>query len=647
MCGIAGLVGEFIPGLARRMSELQAHRGPDGVGVFEDPAATVALGHRRLAILDLSTAAAQPMISPDGRYVLVYNGEIYNFKELRELLIARGCIFSSTGDTEVLLRGLETFGEAFLERINGMFAFACWDRAERKLLLARDPIGIKPLYYAEPLPGRLLFASEIKAMLAYPGLSREPDFTALYQHLAYSHAGGDRTALKSVRRLAPGALLRWSAADPRPQFARYWVPAFGQPAPRDRDTAVGELRQGIQDATRRQLVSDVPVGVLLSGGLDSSLVTVLAARAIGANLRCYTITYPGSENVLDNFADDTPYARQIARQLGIDLVELEIKSEMASMWPRLIYHLDEPIADPAAIASYLISRTARDHGTEVLLSGQGGDELFGGYVRYQVMSVTNWMAGIPATMQAMLARAAGLMPGSREGSIGAAVRRVRRVLMGLDNNPDKRFLLYCGATPLPEIQRVLSQDYRALIAADEPWDECLEHMASAGLSGMDRFLERDLAIYLPNHNLLYTDKMGMAVGLEARVPLLDLEIVNRVTHYPPEWKVSGSTTKAIFREAARGIVPESIIRRKKTGFGAPYRKWLRYDLKELWDDLTSEATVKRRGWFDPAGLRRARDQSQSGQSDLYMLQWAVLTIELWAQTFIDGNGIPPAAGGSP
>jgi len=313
---------------------------------------------------------------------------------------------------------------------------------------------------------------------------------------------------------------------------------------------------------------------------------------------------------------------------------------MVSLWPKLIYHLDEPIADPAAIASYLISNTAREHGTKVLLSGQGGDELFGGYVRYQVMSTTNWMSSLPGALQRALSTGADMIPGSMEGGIGATARRVRRVFQGLNPNPDKRFLAYCGSTPFPEIIKALDADFYQAVSESSPWDECLEHMNEQGLKGVDRFLERDLSFYLPNHNLLYTDKMGMAVGLEARVPLLDLELVNKAVGYPGEWKVSGNTTKAILREAARGIIPNEIIKRKKAGFGAPYRKWLRYDLGELWNDLTSEQTVKRRGWFNHAGLQEARRRSQEGKADLYMLQWAVLTIELWGQIFMDDAGFP-------
>jgi asparagine synthase (glutamine-hydrolysing) len=640
MCGIAGFVGGFVDGLMDRMNAVQAHRGPDGRGVFEDAGAEAALGHVRLAILDLSGQAAQPMTSADGRHVLVFNGEIYNFRELRVGLERAGCAFRSTGDTEVLLHGLALHGESFVDRLNGMFAFALWDARERKLLLARDQLGIKPLYHAQPQPGTLVFASEAKALFAHPALKREADFEVLQQHLAYCHASGSRTALRGVQRLEPGALLRWSASAPAPSIRRYWRPCYDSAPPQDRRQAAEELRELLRTATESQLVSDVAVGAFLSGGLDSSLITAFARAGAGTDFQCYTITYPPEDNRLDGADDDAPHARSVARSLGLHLEEIEIRPELASLWPRLIHHLDEPIADPAAISCYLICRLARSRGTPVLLSGQGSDELFCGYPRYPAMQATRWFNRVPRGPRRLLAGAAGLLPGSREGRVGVTVRRVRRVLTALGDDPDERFLSYCAATPEAEIAGVLSPEFRAALEGRRFKDACLEHLSGQRIAGLERLQDRDLSVYLPNHNLLYTDKMGMAVGLEARVPFLDMKLVEHATRYPAGWKLAGGQTKAILREAARGVVPDAIIDRRKAGFGAPYRKWLRHDLAPLWNDLLSDAAVRRRGWFDPAALARARQRSQEGEVDLYMLQWAVLSVELWARQFLDCN---PAA----
>lgn len=638
MCGIGGYVGGFLPGLAACMNAAQAHRGPDGQGIFEDAEAEAALGHVRLSILDLTSAAAQPMHSPDGRYVLVFNGEIYNFQELRQNLITRGHHFISTGDTEVLLHGLMEYGLDFIPRLNGMYAFALWDRREQELLIARDPLGIKPLYYTEPLPGTLLFASEIKALCVHPCLRREPDFIALQQHLAYCHASGERTALAQVKRLLPGYCLRWRAATRSYTINRFWQLPFRSALVGNRTDAIAALREALDHATTRQLISDVPIGAFLSGGLDSSVLTALAVPQASSGFACFTTSYPPEDNQLDVVADDLTYARQLAQQLDVPLYEIPLRPQVAELWPRLIAHLDEPIADPAAIACYLICQLAREHNTKVLLSGQGGDELFCGYPRYGVMHATAWLTKWPLSLRRGLATLSAWLPGAWEGQGGAMLRRIRRVLQSLGQPPAQCFLDLCANTPQHEIYRILSPAVLELLAGQTFRDDCLNHMTQQGLHGLQALQERDLAIYLPNHNLLYTDKMGMAVGVEARVPLLDLELVELVLSYPYGWLLAGvNHTKVLFREAAKGIVPDTIIRRPKAGFGAPYRKWLRYDLADLWHELTSREAVTRRGWFDYAALQDARARSQAGKDDLYMLQWAVLTIELWARQFIDHN----------
>ncbi|HEY7152862.1 MAG TPA: asparagine synthase (glutamine-hydrolyzing) [Gemmataceae bacterium] len=639
MCGLAGFVGGFVPGLMARMNEAQKHRGPNGRGVFEDAAQGAALGHVRLAILDLTDLAAQPMYSPDGRYVLVFNGEIYNFRDLRDDLVKKGQTFSSSGDTEVLLHGLQRDGEEFLERLNGIFTLALWDRRERTLLAARDHLGIKPFYYTELENGALLFASELKALCAHPSVRREPDFEVLLQHLAYCHASGDRTAVKGIRRLPPGSLLRWHASTRSHVIHDYWRPSFDGSSNGDREQAAQQLRESLRSATVRQMVSDVPVGVLLSGGLDSSLLTAFARPQATADFRCFTISYPPEENALDGADLDAPHARRFTRELGLPLEEIEIKPRVAALWPELVYHLDEPIADPAAISAYLISRLAKERGTTVLLSGQGADEMFCGYPRYVAMQAGAWLKGVPRVVRRAIAAGAHWLPGSREGAVGVRLRRIRRLASVLHEGPDERFLAYCASTAEAEITRILSAEFRTSLGGKRFRDACLEQMNEGGLSDLSRMQQRDLTVYLPNHNLLYTDKMSMAVGLEARVPFLDVELLNTVLRYPPRWKLAGASTKVLLREAARGVVPDDIIDRRKAGFGAPYRKWLRYDLAEMWEDLLSDEAVKKRGWFDAVALRDARQRSQEGKVDLYMLQWAVLTMELWARRFLDGNPI--------
>jgi asparagine synthase (glutamine-hydrolysing) len=641
MCGIAGLVGDFVPGLIDQMNAAQAHRGPDGSGVFESPRSQVALGHVRLAILDLSEQAAQPMTSEDGRFTLVFNGEIYNFRELRASLASSGLRQTSSGDTQVLLHGLIRWGAAFVERLNGMFTFAFWDDRERELLLARDPLGIKPVYYAEPQAGSLLFASEIKALCAHPDVRREPDFQTIQQHLTFCHSCSDRTALAGIRRLPPGSLLRWRARNSAVEIRQYWRPQFGGAAQHEDSTDVERLRSAVADATRRQLVSDVPIGSFLSGGLDSSLITAIAAAESGRDnpFRSYTITYPAKSNRLDRAHDDAPYARKLGASLGLDFHEVEIGPQITRLLPEIVYHLDEPIADPAAITCFLICRLAKEHGTKVLLSGQGADELFGGYPRYALLRTLSWFDRIPRAARAGLAQCGNLLPGAVGGPVGATLRRVKRVLREIHRSPDERFLAYCKSTADSTVRRIQSPAITHALGQFQADADCLRRMRTGGFGEIDRFLERDLSVYLPNHNLLYTDKMGMAVGIEARVPLLDQELVEFATSLSASQKLD-PVPKAILRRAARGIVPNEIIDRPKAGFGAPYRHWLRHDLGSMWNDLMGARAIEARGWFRPDAVQRLRNQSQTGRADYYMLQWALLTLEIWAQKFIDQN---PAA----
>jgi asparagine synthase (glutamine-hydrolysing) len=641
MCGIAGLVGRFVPGLIDQMNAAQAHRGPDGSGVFESPRSQVALGHVRLAILDLSEQAAQPMTSEDGRFTLVFNGEIYNFRELRASLASSGLRQTSSGDTQVLLHGLIRWGPAFVERLNGMFAFAFWDDRERELLVVRDPLGIKPLYYAEPQAGSLLFASEIKALCTHPDVRREPDFQTIQQHLTFCHSCSDRTALAGIRRLPPGSLLRWRARNAAAEIRQYWRPQFSGAAQKEDPRDVARLRSAVTHATRRQLVSDVPIGSFLSGGLDSSLITAIAAAESGRDnpFRSYTITYPAKSNRLDRAHDDAPYARKLGASLGLDFHEVEIGPQIARLLPEIVYHLDEPIADPAAITCFLICRLAKEHGTKVLLSGQGADELFGGYPRYALLRTLSQFDRFPQAARAGLAQCGNLLPGAFGGPLGATLRRVKRVLREIHRSPDERFLAYCKSTADSTVRSIQSPAVAHALSQFQADADCLRRMRTGGLGEIDRFLERDLSVYLPNHNLLYTDKMGMAVGIEARVPLLDQEVVELGTSLSASQKLD-PVPKAILRRAARGIVPNEIIDRPKAGFGAPYRHWLRHDLGSMWNDLMSPRAIETRGWFQPDVVQRLRNQSQSGRADYYMLQWALLTLEIWAQKFIDQN---PAA----
>ncbi len=633
MCGINGLIGSGLSGIVQNMNKVCAHRGPDGDGVYENLGEGVCLAHVRLAILDLAESGQQPMIANNNQGVLVYNGELYNYKRLKADLVSKGYVFKSSGDTEVLLYGLVEYGEEFLKKMQGIFAFAFWSPLAKTLLIARDHVGVKPLYYSELPTGELIFSSEIKAFYAHPGFEPLPDFRGIQQHLAFGHCSIDRTALAGVRRLSPGHILKWR--DGVYTIERYWRPNYNMAQSASFDQEAERLADTIDHAVNHQLISDVPVGALLSGGLDSSLITEISARTLGANLRCYTSSYDKSQNRLDQSAEDGPYARRFAGELGLSIDELMLTPNVADLLPYIVYHMDEPLSDPAAIACYLLSKSASEDGAKVLLSGQGADELFSGYPRYRAMHLTRVFDHMPAPVKSAVSRWSQGIPGAVEGDFGALLRRGKRVLQDINKPPASRFLSYCSSTPQPHISAILSKDVLDELEKTEYQDDCMDYMNDQDLVGHNCFRNRDFSIYLPNHNLLYADKMGMAVGVETRVPLLDLSVVEAAMQYPYNWLVNRASDKLILRRAARGSVPAYIIDRPKAGFGAPYRKWLRYDLEELWEDITSRTSIQSRGWFNYDAIKKIRKFSQTGTVDLYMLQWSIITLELWSRQFLD------------
>ncbi len=630
------MVGSFRAGLIDRMNELQRHRGPDGLGTYERPDRRVALGHARLSILDLSDSAAQPMVSRDGEDVLVFNGEIYNFRGLRDRLIGLGHTFSSSGDTEVLLNALRQWGEDAIAQLNGMFAFAWWNAPSGRLLIGRDRIGIKPLYYSVLNDGALIFGSEIKSLLAHPSLDAEVCFDTLQQHMAFGHAFDTGTIFRRVKRLAPGGVLRYRVDRQELETGRFWeMPIIGDAAGQDSQSGRGEiLARAVRDSVVEQMVSDVPVGAFLSGGLDSSLITAVAAAEVDG-MRSYACGYSEQANQLDSRGDDLPYAREVAASLRLDHREIMMQSDCIEMLSRLLYHLDEPLVDPAIFCCYEICKRAREDGVPVLLSGQGADELFAGYPRYFVMQATAWMDRLPLAVRRSISATASLLPGAMSGRVGGMSRRVRRVLTGLGVPPEVRFAQLCAATPDGEINQVLSRHVKDELRGRGACDASVRWMRNCGHDGVERYLQRDIAHYLPNHNLLYTDKMGMAVGIEARVPLLDNRLVSLASEIPLNAKTTAKETKIPLRRATEGIVPSSVLNRSKAGFGLPYRGWLRNELADLWDDVSSEESVNRRGWFDYESVKTARVDAQEGRRDTYMLQWALLTLEIWARRFLD------------
>ena len=628
MCGIAG-ASTVLPGgldVEPALAAL-AHRGPDGAGIFRH--GHVQLAHRRLAIIDPSNAGAQPMYSPSGRQVLVYNGEIYNHATLRNLSSVRSLPFRGHSDTESLLHALIAQEANCLPKLNGIFAFAYYDCDREELLLARDPMGVKPLYWCQTADG-VSFASEIKALLSFTPLPRVVDTVALRKYLTFLWCPGERTLLQGVKKLAPGEamLLR------RGEIVRRWIyarlPAY---TPR-KDWSREECRVAVRTATRsaveRQMISDAPVGALLSGGVDSTAI-VAAARRVSPDIRCFTMRMAGSGRT--EMDDDLHHARLAAHALGVRLTEVEMTAgDLAGQIERMIFALDEPLADPAALNLNFIARAARQDGIKVLLSGTGGDDLFSGYRRHVAAGYDSWWDSVPLPLRRALRR-------HTDSWLKAGdLRRKLAKLTAYADQPSHRRLAGLFAWSSPSmVDAVLHERLRSDVADHVFEDFDRELAGSVGAPDLERCLRLDQRYFLADHNLLYADKMGMAAGVEIRVPLLDLELVALAATIPSGWKQRGRRSKIIFKDSQRGLIPDAVIDRPKRGFGAPLREWLRGGMQELRDDLLSKRTLDRRGLFDANAVATLIAENDTGQIDGSYLLFSIACIESWCRHFIDGT----------
>jgi asparagine synthase (glutamine-hydrolysing) len=613
MCGICGLVsGERAPDVeaVARMSGPLVHRGPDDDGLFcEGPAALAA---RRLSIIDLAHGH-QPIENEDGSAVVVQNGEIYNHRELRRELEGHGHRFATGCDTEVLVHAYEQWGDAFLERLRGMFAIALWDKRRRRLLLARDRFGIKPLYYRR-LGGELSFASELKAMLGQPGFSREIDPDAVAAYLAFNSIPAPLTIFKEARKLPPGHLLAWEggAVELR-RFARPGpVPAAEVRRGSEADLAA-ELREILDDSIRAHLVADVPVGVLLSGGVDSGGLAALASRHLSEPLRTFSI---GFEE--DGF-DELSRARLVADRYGTDHHELVVRPDAVELLPKLVEAFDEPFGDSSALPTYLVSELAVGE-VKVALSGEGGDELFGGYYTY---------------VADLLARRVGRLAALARPLAEALPSRTDRV--GFDYKA-KRF---ARAAALPPLERhhgwkeIFSAGTRADLAGAHasPWDPLdlyrERYAETEGAEPLARMQDLDLGIYMVDDLLVKTDRLSMAHSLELRVPFLDPEVADFAFSLPRSMKVRGFAKKRLLRSALEPLLPREIVHGRKQGFSIPIASWLRGPLQPFAREVLAPSAIARQGLLDPAAVTPLLDRHCAGQEDLSRQIWGLMALTLW------------------
>jgi asparagine synthase (glutamine-hydrolysing) len=641
MCGVAGVYGaELDPAVGQQILASLAHRGPDGSGVFEDPSARLTLFHTRLAVLDPSPDGRQPMSAGGGRHVLTFNGEIYNFRQLRERLRARGHAFRTGTDTEVLLALYAEEGEHMLGHLDGIFAFALWDRPQQRLLLARDPSGVKPLYTLASADA-FAFASELKALLPLPLLRPALDLQALAHYARYLWCPSPRSPMRGVDKMRPGEAMlvhqgrverRWSFA---PEPADHGPDMAVRP-----DERAGPIAQRVRDAlaaaVERQMVADVPLGAFLSGGLDSSAIAAFARRHASGRLQCFTIDFSAELARAEGVTRDLPFAERVARHLDVDLHVVRVGPEIAAELPRMIWHLDEPQADLAGLNVLLISRLARQHGIKVLLSGAGGDDIFSGYRRHRALALEPLWSRIPAALRRHIAALAEALPAGP-----APLRRAHKLLTHVGLDPDARLAGYFEWQSAERIRALFRPEHRPALT-DEPLLDALAAMP-AGLSPLQRALRLEQRYFLAEHNLNYTDKMSMAAGVETRVPFLDPALIRLAAGVPDRHRVHAGQTKWILKQAMRGLLPPEILHRPKTGFGVPLRAWLRGPLRPLLHDLLAPAAIARRGVFEPHAVARLLADHESGRGDHAYSLLALICVEIWCRQFLDGQGRPTPA----
>jgi asparagine synthase (glutamine-hydrolysing) len=622
MCGIAGILGyDGRPVFADELSamcDVLAHRGPDDEGFHLGQG--IGLAMRRLSIIDLKTGG-QPVRNEDGSILAVLNGEIYNFRTLRRELERGGHAFRSASDSECIVHLYEELGPRCVDRMRGMFAFALWDGRRRMLLLARDRLGIKPLYYAE-VGGRLLFASELKAILQIPEIERSLSFSALNRVFTAMCTPCAESIVAGVRKLEPGCLLT-ATAGRGARVERYWEPRFRRPAAGSEDDLVEELRARLDESVRLHLVSDVPVGAFLSGGIDSSAVVGTMARIAGGRLKTFSIGFAEQE------FSELSAARQVARRFGTDHHELVFEPGGVDFLEDLAWHLDEPFGDSSALPTYLVSRLAARH-VKVVLSGDGGDELFAGYDKYLVEARERRLARLARPIRGILRAAAGALPDGARG---------RNLLYHYSLAGSDRYLDASTLFRSRDREQLFRPEARERMAQHDPWAgarEVLERPGAAWLSGLQ---ELDLRSYLHLDILTKVDRTSMAHGLEVRVPLLDHELVEFAAALPPELLLRGATTKYLMKRAVRGLLPDAIIDRRKQGFAVPLGAWFRGPLAELVRDLLLSQTARRRGLFDPAYVETLLRRHDDGR-DLALQLWTLVSFELWCRVFLDR---PPRA----
>ncbi len=631
MCGICGKI-YFDPARlvtqqeVLQMSHTLAHRGPDGEGVWAN--GNVGLAHRRLAIIDLRAVAAQPMSNADGSVWITFNGEIYNFRELRADLEARGYRFRTQSDTEVIIHAYEAYGRDCLARLRGMFAFAIWDARTRVLLLARDRVGKKPLFYWIGRD-RVLFASEIKALLVDRAVPLAPDPMAVDHLLALHYVPAPNTAFQGIYKLPAAHWLE--VRDGQIETGRYWQLRYTPKQHLTEQDAVAELRWRLAEAVRLRLVSDVPLGAFLSGGIDSSAVVAYMAQETAAPVRTFVVGFEEST------FDERQFARMVAERYGTDHTELIVKAPVTDILPSLVWHYDEPFGDASAVPSYAIAALTRQYVT-VVLNGDGGDENFAGYDRYFMHRLLCHGDKVPRQVWRTVAALTRRLPAGWHHH--ALYKRLAKAAELLAQVPERRYVRWFGLCTPEERHHLYTAGFRATVGGSDPEALFVEVFGQSDAEEWtDAALAADVQLYLADDLLVKMDRATMAHSLEARSPFLDHSLMEFVASLPAHFKLAGRNKKYLLKAALRGVLPDVVLDRPKMGFSAPIAHWFRNELREMAYDVLLSPTTVQRGYFRKQVMAQLLDEHCTGRQDHAETLWQLLVLELWHRTFIDAGGV--------
>lgn len=636
MCGITGFSGNFSQELLVQMNAVISHRGPDDDGLFYDRDMQIGLAQRRLSIIDLSPLGHQPMWDALGKVVIVFNGEIYNYKELKNDLIKKGFTFKSACDTEVLLNLYLCYKEKMLEQLNGIFAFALWDTELRQIFIARDQLGVKPFYYTEH-PDGFAFSSELKSLILIPSLNKSIDYEALNSYLCYLYSPSPKTMLKSIAKLEPGHALIVKEGRIQKKWQYYDLP-YNKTINRTISVkeAIQQTEYMVRQAVRRQMIADVPVGAFLSGGLDSSSVVAFAREYASFNqkLQSFTIGFKDDTMQKEMLVNDLPYAQRVAKHFDVDLHTIFVGPEIIDHLEKMVYYLDEPQADTAPITTFLICKLARESGIKVLLSGAGGDDVFSGYRRHYALQSERYWSFLPESIRKNIGRLSRAIPVSNPIN-----RRIAKAFKyaGFDGNeriasyfhwiePEQQFSLYSSDV----------QDHLRNYPFSQPFVASLQHLP-ANVHPLNKMLYLEGKFFLSDHNLNYTDKMSMATGVEVRVPFLDIDLINFAAQLPVSMKQRGHTGKWILKKTMEKYLPRNIIYRPKCGFGTSLRYWIKNQLSDHVDELLSQSSIKNRGIFNYNAIKQMRDADKLGKIDAAYSILSLMCIEIWCRLFIDNH----------